>query len=408
MATVLDGFTNPNAVTSGASNSASAYDIYTTLASQSSQQATLANNALSSGLSFYQNKNYTKAAAEFQRAISLDPSNTSSYNYLGNSYLAQKKTPEAIKVFKNSLAMDPTQDLVHTSLANVYLGQKDYVSAEKEFKAAIKLNPADTVAPYTLGQMYQQQGRYTDAENQFKKVIRMAPHDANPLYALGATYNKEGKYADAVTVLNQAVKLKPKMAAAHLELGSAYAALGDTNNANLEVTRLTAIDATQGALLSAIVAKPKMVAGGGGLTDNFTAALGMNTPVWALDKSLIKPNTSKEFSLTFSFDSPMDPTSVQDTSNWSITKATGGAAGYYNNLLPVLPTEAYIPQNPTRVTYDPSQQQATVTFLLSQNDKGTATIDPSHMVFKFSGTGSTGKTMDPTADQFDGFAQTPI
>ena len=400
MATVLDGVSSTDT-----STSASGYDIFTTLASQSSQQASLANNALSSGLSFYQSKNYSKAASEFQRAVSLDPSNTQAYNYLGNSYLAQNKTAEAIKVYNTSLSIDPTQDTVHTSLANIYLGQKNYTSAEKEFKTAIKLNPTDTVAPYTLGQMYQQQGRYTDAENQFNKVIRMAPGDANPLWALGATYNKEGKYSAAVTVLKQAIQLKPSMQPAHLELGTAYAALGDTNNAQQQVNQLTALNATQGALLQAVIAQPKLVAGGGGLTDNFTAALGANTPLWSLDSSLVQPNTSKEFSLTFSFDSAMDPASVQDTSNWTITKATGGAAGYYNNLLPVLPTEAYIPQNPTSVSYDPSQQQATVTFLLSQNSDANATIDPSHMVFKFSGTDSTGKTMDPTADQFDGAAQ---
>ena len=48
----------------------------------------------------------------------------------------------------------------------------------------------------------------------------------------------------------------------------------------------------------------------------------------------------------------MDQESVQDPANWTIIKASGGAAGYYNNLLPVLPTEAYIPQNPTSVVYD--------------------------------------------------------
>lgn len=402
MATVLDGSIGTN------SGSASAYDIYSTLASQSSQQSQLANSALSSGLGFYQNKDYPRAAKELQRAISLDPSNTQVMNYLGNTYLAQNKTADAIKVFKNSLALDPTQDTVHLSLGNIYLGQKDYVKAENEYKQSIKLNPQDTVAPYTMGQMYQQMGRYQDAEAQFKKVMRMAPNDANPLWALGATYNKEGKYDDAVKVLTQAVKLKPKMAAAHLELGTAYAALNDDTSAQHEVDTLTKLDAAQGALLGELVKKPQIVAGGGGLTDNFSSALGMDTPVWSLDVSLMTPGASKEFSITFSFDSAMDPESVQDPSNWTISKASGGAAGYYNNLLPVLPTEAYIPQNPERVVYDPQQQQATVTFMLSQNSDGNATIDPSHMVFKFSGKDVTGKTMDPTADEYDGSSWSPF
>jgi tetratricopeptide (TPR) repeat protein len=400
MASVLDG------TSSSDSSSASGYDIFTTLSSQSTQTSSLASNALSSGLSFYQKKDYTKAASEFKRAISLAPSNTQAFNYLGNCYLAQNKTSEAIKVYKSSLSVDPTQDTVHTSLANIYLGQKNYTAAEKEFKAAIKILPTDTVAPYTLGQMYQQQGRYTEAETQFKKVIRMAPKDANPLYALGATYNKEGKYSDAVKVLTQAIRLKPSMQAAHLELGTAYSALGDTNSAQQEVDKLTSLNATQGALLSAIVAKPKLVAAGGGENDTFVSFLSANTPLVSM--GLTTPNSSKTFSMTFSFDSAMDPASIQDPNNWTITKATGGAAGYYNNLLPILPTEAYIPQNPTYVSYDPTQQQAVVTFMLSQNSTNDATIDPSHMVFKFSGKALNGKTMDQTADQFDGYAQSPI
>jgi Tfp pilus assembly protein PilF len=383
-------------------------DMFSTLASQESQKAAAANSALGSGLSFYQKKDFERASSEFKRAIAMDPTNPQSYNYLANSFLAQKKPEEAVKVYKSSLSLDPSQDSVHVSLANIYLQSKKYNLAEKEFKAASKLNPSSTLAPYMLGQMYQQTGRYAEAEKQFKQVIHMAPGDANPLYALGATYNKEGKYADAVKVLAQAVKLRPKMAAAHLELGSAYAALDDTVNAQKEVDTLTRLDATQGALLQAVVAKPKMVSAGGGITDNFTSSLGMNTPVWALDISLIKPNASKEFSMTFSFDSKMDTSSVQDASNWTITKASGGAAGYYNNTLPIVPTEAYIPQNPTRISYDPDQQTATVTFLLSQNADGNATIDPSHMVFKFSGKDIKGKTMDPSADQFDGAAQVPI
>jgi tetratricopeptide (TPR) repeat protein len=382
--------------------------MFATLASQDSQRAASATNALSSGLAFYQKKDYSRAAAEFKRSIALDPTNTQSYNFLANSYLAQKKPEEAIKTYKASLKIDSSQDSVHVNLGNIYLQKKNYNLAETEYKAASKANPTSTLAPYTLGQLYLQTKRYPEAEAQFKKVEKMAPFDPNPYYSLGLTYNKEGKYEDAVKQLTQAVKLRPKMAAAHLELGVAYGALGDTVNAQKEVDTLTRLDPAQGALLSATIARPKMVAAGGGPVDNFASSLGMSSQLYALDVSLMTPNTAKEFSMSFSFDSQMDPSSVQDASNWTITKASGGAAGYYNNTLPILPTEAYIPQNPTSVNYDPDSQTATVTFLLSQNANGDATIDPSHMVFKFSGKDVRGKTMDPTADQFDGAAQLPF
>ncbi|TSK04493.1 MAG: tetratricopeptide repeat protein [Geobacter sp.] len=386
-------------------------DMFDTLTSQDTMRAQAATGAMASGATFFQKKDYTRAANEFKRAISLDPTTAQPYNLLANAYLAQNKYDEAIKTYKSSLSLDPTQDSVHTNLGNIYLQQKKYNLAEKEFKEAARLNPTDTLAPYTLGQLYLQTDRLSEAEAQFKKVSKMAPNDPNPYYSLGATYNREGKYAEAVKELTKAVKIRPKMAAAHFELGVAYSELGDSTNAQQEVTTLTRLDASQGALLKATIAQPKMVAAGGGETDTFFPALESGTALIGLlgiNSTTGQPLQSKTFSLTFYFDSAMDAESVQDTSNWTITKASGGAAGYYNNLLPVLPTEAYIPQNPTSVVYDPEKQSATVTFLLSQNSTNNATIDPSHMVFKFTGTDARGKIMDPTADQFDGAAQIPF
>ncbi|GFO65321.1 tetratricopeptide repeat protein [Geomonas paludis] len=394
-------------------------DMFDTLTSQDSMKAQAATNAMASGAGFFQKKDYARAASEFKRAVSLDPTNAQSYNYLANAYLAQKKYDDAIKTYKTSLTIDPTQDSVHTNLGNLYLQQKKYNLAEKEFKDAARLNPTDTLAPYTLGQLYVQTGRYGEAETQFKKVAKMAPNDPNPYYSLGATYNKEGKYAEAVKQLTQAVKLRPKMEAAHFELGVAYAALGDSTNAQKEVDTLTRLNSTQGALLERTIARPKMVAGGGGELDTFLPILQkpQDPPVVGYDPyqlmlldvvNLSTPNASKVFTQTFYFDSKMDPKSVQDVNNWTITKASGGAAGYYNNLLPVLPTEAYIPQNPMTVSYDADKQSATVTFILSQNDTNNATIDSAHMVFKFSGKDVTGKTIDPTADEWDYAASAPF
>jgi hypothetical protein len=66
--------------------------------------------------------------------------------------------------------------------------------------------------------------------------------------------------------------------------------------------------------------------------------------------------------------------------------------------------EVSIPKRPFSVTYDPATGQASVTFTVQQNAAGDATIDPSHLVFKFSGKDSSGRQMDTTGDQIDGSA----
>lgn len=122
--------------------------------------------------------------------------------------------------------------------------------------------------------------------------------------------------------------------------------------------------------------------------------------------TLSQPNASKDLTAVFQFNTDMDPVSIQTLTNWSITKASGGKAGYYNSGYTLYPQrEANLPIL-KNISYNPSAQQATLTFSLRQNAAGDAVIDPSHLVFKFSGKDSTGTSMDPNADQYDGFAGT--
>jgi len=97
-----------------------------------------------------------------------------------------------------------------------------------------------------------------------------------------------------------------------------------------------------------------------------------------------------------------------NTSNWEISRAKSAEGGYYNNSMPTNSLEVSIPKRPFSVTYNPSTGQANITFTLQQNANGDATIDPSHLVFKFSGKDADGRVMDTTGDQIDGYATKPF
>jgi hypothetical protein len=59
---------------------------------------------------------------------------------------------------------------------------------------------------------------------------------------------------------------------------------------------------------------------------------------------------------------------------------------------------------PAYVLFDEKTNTATVNFWISQNDNADATIDPRHIVFKFSGMDAYGKAMDTSADEYSGFS----
>ena len=369
-----------------------------TLRSQSST------TSLSSGLSLMQKGKYTEAIASFKQSTAFAPDNVDAYNFLAKAYLKQGKSNEAIKAYNISLSLDRSQSGIHIELGNVYFSEQRYAEAEKEFKTAAQLNPSDNLAPYTLGQLYLKTERYSEAEVQFKKVIRMSPKDGNVYFALGSTYNKMEKYDEAVPQLQKAIALKKDFALAHFELGTAYIGLEKTDLAREQLDILKGLDTSLANDLKADLAAPKIFAVNTGKS-TFNPVLRAGTPLSFLDASLLYPNSSKDFTMQFQFDSKMDVASVMKVTNWSITKASGGEAGKYNNGITLYPEkEAVFSPIPKSVTYDATTYQATITFSLAQNPYGTAVIDPSHMVFKFSGTDINGKKMDPSADQYDGFA----
>jgi tetratricopeptide (TPR) repeat protein len=377
--------------------------MFSALLSQSSLRSQMSTTMLSSGLTMYQNGNTDKAVAAFKQATAYAPDNVDAYNYLAKAYLKQGKTTEAINTYKISLSIDRSQSGIHTDLGNIYFSEKRYTEAEASFKTAAQFDPADNLAPYTLGQLYLQTERYTEAETQFKNVIRMTPKDGNVYFALGTTYNKMGRHDEAISELEKAVNLKKDFALAHFELGMAYIGLDQKDKAEEQLELLKNLDSTLYANLKQDLTYPKILAFNPAKS-TFNSYLGSGTPLSFLSADLLAPNSSKDFTMQFQFDSEMDATSVMNISNWSISKASGGEAGYYNNGVTLYPEkEAVISPIPKTVAYDATTYQATVTFSLAQNPYGTVVIDPSHLVFKFSGTDLDGKKIDPLADQYNGF-----
>jgi tetratricopeptide (TPR) repeat protein len=375
------------------------------------QRASLANNNLIAGVRMLQSSRTEEAIPFFKRALAMDSSSIDAYNYLGNTYLKLNKNDEAIATFKKLVAMKPFDKDSAVTLGNAYAQAKKYADAEISYKKAVSLAPNDNLAHYSLGQTYMLQNKLKEAEAEFQKVTRISPRDPNGYFALGAAYNKMEKYDSAISSLKQALSLKHgDFALAETELGYAYAGKGDDYLLQRQITKLNTLDPTAAQDLKAATLKPKITGVDYGPVNPFYTQFGAYTPLSMLSvldpaKTLESPNASKDFSIIFQFNGEMDTTSVKTLSNWKISKAAGGQAGYYNHGYTINPQKQAALPLLKNVSYDPTKQQATVTFTLKQNATADAVIDPSHLVFKFSGKDIQGKAMDSGGDEFDGFGK---
>lgn len=388
--------------------------IFSALAAQQSIRDNTAQAYLTGGLTMMQKKKYKEAAAAFKAATAMKPDYIDAYNMLASAYTQLGEKKKAVEAYTISLKLDPKQDQVNLNLANIYIEDKKFINAEKALKAALNPlqgNPGNAVAQYTLAHLYVQMEKYPQAEAAFRQTIRLTPRDGNAYYGLGMALNKQGRHEEAVVELQKSMGLKKDFAPAMFELGSAYASLGDNDKVQEQIAQLKNLQTSQGEALASdleeLLRRPKILAvkteKSSFKTDSGTISLLALDPV-----TFIKSSSVKEFTLRFQFDSEMDAASVTNITNWKIGRSGGGTAGLYDNGLYRPTDRAGAIIMPRRVTYDPTTMQATVYFPISQNDTGTGTIDPSHLTFKFLGKDINGKTMDPTADEFNGFSGTPF
>ncbi|GFE61476.1 tetratricopeptide repeat protein [Geobacter sp. AOG2] len=372
------------------------------------------NTALNNGLTFYQNGKYQQAVNAFRMSISYNAddgtgNNKTAYNYLAKAYAALGKDKEAIAAYKQSLKLDNTQDDIHVALANIYIQDGKNAEAEKELKAAMTADPQNVVAPYTLGQLLTKEGKPQEAESYFRTAVKLSPTDGNAYYGLGLSLDEQGKTSDAIPVLKKAVSLKSDFAAAIYELGNAYYKSGQKDQVTSQISALENIDTTESNTyatdLTNMISQPKITTIDT-TKSTFNTTLGA-VPLLAIDTDFVQADSSKEVSVTFLFDSEMDAGSVMNIGNWSITKAQGATinkdTGLYDNGA-YRSTDTVVSPIPSRVMYDATTHEATIYFSLRQNDSSTGTIDTSRIIFSFNGTDASGKSMDSSGNQIDGFS----
>lgn len=393
-------------------SSAATDGIIGALSNRAGNRQALSSSALSRGATRLQSQDFEGAITEFKRAAAYDPELTVAYQYQGRVYTMMGRRDDAIDAYRRAVRSDPTNSDARTELAKAYLNAQRFGDAEIEFKKVAQANRADAGAAAQLGYLYLSQGRLAEADTQFTQVTHLAPKAAASWRALGQVRNAQGRFGEAIKLLDRAISLDPKYADAYSDRGYAYFAMEDRDKAQQQVDQLYYLDTDRsvalGRELELSMFTPE-IAYLDPSRSTFLSTLGPGTSLSTLDPSLATPGASKTFTMTFRFNQPMDLVSIQDTYNWSISKASGGTAGVYNHGANLHPDrEVDIMPLPISVRYDPEKQTATVYFKVTQNANGDGLIDPSHWVFQFRGSDASGSPMDRRADQYSGYVKSPF
>jgi tetratricopeptide (TPR) repeat protein len=379
------------------------------------QLTQIAQTALASGIDKYQGEDYEGAAEDFQRYIGIMrpyayDAGSNHYlgeatEYLSKAYVKQGDMNKAIKAYETGLEMVPDDVKTHANLGKLYYAVGRYGDAEGAYRDAYNLNTEDPNVAFSLGQALLSLDRFADAKAMFDKVVKLDTGSGNGEYGLGQTYRDMGEFEQAIEQFKTSVEINPDFYDAHAELGYLYADTGQMDLAQEVFEFLDDEDPDLADTLNRYMYKvenPKF--GFIGADSTFSRFMGPNTPVAALDAYLANADTQKQFTMVFQFSKAMDMGSVQNRTNWEISRSDKSGPGeFYNYGRRVADTEARLSPIPDRVVYDPNQFMATLTFTITQNSAADATIDASHIVFKFNGEDKFGNPMGEDGDEYSAF-----
>ena len=201
---------------------------------QSDQMQTLANQALSDGISKYQDGDYEAAAEAFNRAFGLSVYGDYAYEaikYASTAYQALGDTESAIHVYEKAVKVNSTDDRLFLDMGNLLFAEDRYGEALGAFETAVRLYD-DSTNRFSLGQAYLKLERYNEAAFQFEKIAQMGgDYSRNGYYGLGLTYRAQGKYDEAADYFQRAFDEDNEFYEAYAEIGYTYAEAGDMDKA---------------------------------------------------------------------------------------------------------------------------------------------------------------------------------
>jgi tetratricopeptide (TPR) repeat protein len=130
-------------------------------------------------------KHFDGAEAAFQKALAIDPNNSSALNYYGYMLADRdERLNEALAMIQKAVKLDPQNYAFLDSLGWAYYKLGQYGLAEGNLVKASQRNATDPTVHDHLGDLYEKTGRLRQAASQWEEALKQYAHadpaDAEP------------------------------------------------------------------------------------------------------------------------------------------------------------------------------------------------------------------------------------
>jgi tetratricopeptide (TPR) repeat protein len=167
-------------------------------------------------------KDYPGAMAEYREALQLGPDDPLVHHGLGEAFYYQNELDGAITEYNKALQLKPDYPDAHYDIALALLGKKDLDGAITEYREALRLKPDYPHAHVGIGDTLLQKNEVDGAISEFREAIRQDSNDAPAHTALGGILLRRGKAEEGIDELKKAIAAAPEDPQVYQMLANAY------------------------------------------------------------------------------------------------------------------------------------------------------------------------------------------
>jgi tetratricopeptide (TPR) repeat protein len=171
------------------------------------------------------------AAADFTRALEIDPNMAVGYMNRGYVYNDMRLASKAERDFRKALALNPQYGEAHLGLAYALLQLRHSTAALKEAEAATRLLPESESLHLVKAEAYRQRTMLGPAEAEYRAALKLNPNAPTTYLALADIQYRAHKYSASADTLSTARSVAPNDPMISAQLGRAYAHLGRSSEA---------------------------------------------------------------------------------------------------------------------------------------------------------------------------------
>jgi len=166
------------------------------------------------GIAYLRNRQPAAAKQLYESMIKDFGERPQLHVLIGRAYRQSGLLPEAAAEFKKAIALNPRFPRAHYYLGITYLldeGQSKMDDAVAEFQVEVAANPDEFFANYYLGVVYIFQRKWELAVPFLQKATVIQPDNPDPYFQLGQAYQELQLHEQAIEVLKKTIALNPDL-----------------------------------------------------------------------------------------------------------------------------------------------------------------------------------------------------